>query len=132
MPVDFSVHDVADFPLVRFRPERVADGFSAAWAEEMDRLVGGSRFALLFPSLDIGENPEDYKARGLWLKGNQERLARSCVLLATVEPDDARRAELQAILDKARAGVRRPQILTRDLAEAEARCRHALEAAPAL
>ena len=95
----------------------------------MDRLVEDPPFVLLFPSLDTGEPQEDYKARGLWLKRNHERLARTCRLLATVEPDDARRAELQRLLDKRALAFGVPQVLARDLAEAETRCWHALEGA---
>jgi len=53
----------------------------------------------LFPPLNVCEDPRDNKARGLWRERNPDRLAWSCRLIETVVPGDARRAELQAMLD---------------------------------
>jgi hypothetical protein len=123
---EFGIHDLADFPLVRFRPEMAKEGFASAWMAEMDKLVGGDPFALLFPSMKTGESAEDYKQRGLWLKENHDRLAQACRVLVTVEPDDAKRREIQAVLDKRTRAFGVRQMVAADVAEAEAMCRSAL------
>jgi hypothetical protein len=99
---------------------------------EMETLVNGGPFALLFPSMATGESAEDFKRRGLWLKANHDRLAQTCRVLVTVEPDDAKRAEIQAVLSKRTRAFGVRQMVAPDVDQAEALCRAALaEALPA-
>ncbi|MGY2051201.1 hypothetical protein [Methylobacterium sp. JK268] len=104
----FAIHDVADFPLVRWRPEQVAPGYAAAWEREMEALVAhGAPFVILFAGGRAAEPHEDRVRRGLWLKRHKEALARHCRALITVEPDpEARLAfDAQAALTRRAFGI---------------------------
>ncbi len=96
----FAVHDVSDFPIVRFRREAIAPGYAAIWVAEMEALCNGPVFALIFPAADLSEPHEDFKARGFWLKNNHERLSRRCCLLVMIEADAEKREMLEKSLVK--------------------------------
>lgn len=116
----FTVHDVSDFPLVRFQREAVAPGYSAAWKTEMEALCAGPDFALVFPTAGLNEPHEDYKTRGLWLKQNHERLSLRCRLLVTVEADAEKRAALEKTLVKRGKAFGIEQACVASIAEAHA------------
>jgi len=80
----------------------------------------------LFPPLNVCEDPRDNKARGLWRERNPDRLAWSCRLIETVVPGDARRAELQAMLDSRSRAFGGQKVIARDFSEVEDRCRRAM------
>ncbi len=114
------IHDLSDFPLVRFRSSAAQAGYGVAWCAEMDGLVArAERFVLLFPASDRQESHEDRKVRGLWLKQNKEALAGTCLGLIIVEPDAAKRAEIEAQLPGAVRAFGTPQVVVGSLAEAE-------------
>jgi hypothetical protein len=100
MPFDhFTVHDVADFPIVRSRCEAVVPGYAAPWASEMDALLAHGRpFVMIFPTGRLEEGHEDRKHRGLWLKKNKVALGSLCLSLVTVEPDALTRVAIRAQL----------------------------------
>lgn len=97
-PSHFSIHDVSDFPIVRFRPETAVDGYAPLWENDMDALLRhGEPFVLLFERERGDEAHADRKRRGLWLKHNKVALAAICRGLVCVEADAAERARLQAM-----------------------------------
>jgi hypothetical protein len=94
---DYALFDLSDFPLVIWRSAGLAEGYSARWISDMDRLLErGQLFILLFPDQNDSEAHTDQKARGLWLKANRSSFARLCRAIISIEPDADRRAKRQA------------------------------------
>lgn len=123
----FSLHDIADFPLVRFRSEAADPGYAPAWCAEMNALVERSaRFVLIYPKAEGDEAHEDRKARGVWLKQNKDRLAEVCLGLIVVEPDAAGRAELEAMLPDLVRAFGTPQVVTASMEDAQVLARRML------
>lgn len=92
-PAHFSIHDVSDFPIVRFRPETAVTGYAPLWENDMDALLRhGVPFVLLFEEERSDEAHVDRKRRGLWLKHNKVALAALCRGLVSVEADAEQRA----------------------------------------
>lgn len=97
-PSHFSIHDVSDFPIVRFRPETAVEGYAPLWENDMDALLRhGEPFVMLFEEEGSDEAHVDRKRRGLWLKHHKLALAAICRGLVSIEPDAAQRARLQAM-----------------------------------
>jgi hypothetical protein len=116
---NLSLHDTADFPLVRFRSDIAEAGYGPTWCEEMDYLVEGNKpFVLIYPKAERDETHEDRKVRGAWLKQNKDHLAGTCLALIVVEPDATRRAELKAILPNLVRAFGTPQAATASLEDA--------------
>lgn len=93
----FTVHDLADFPIVHARPEAIVSGYAADWAREMNALIAeGTPFAVVFPTGPFEEDHQDRKYRAIWLKANKRALGRLCVSLIVVEPDGLKRVALKA------------------------------------
>ncbi|USI75131.1 GntR family transcriptional regulator [Sphingomonas morindae] len=123
----FSLHDVTDFPLVRFRSEAADPGYGPAWCAEMDALLEGrARFVLIYPKAERDEAHEDRKARGVWLKQNKDQLVGVCLALIVVEPDPARRAELEAMLPNLVRAFGTPQVATASTEDAQTLARRLL------
>jgi hypothetical protein len=115
------IHDLSDFPLVRFRPEYAQAGYGTAWCAEMDELVARrDRFVLIYPASKRQDSQEDRKVRGLWLKANKEALADLCLGLIIVEPDPVKRAELEALFPGMVRAFGTPQAAVASLPQAEA------------
>lgn len=98
MSVNFEIHDVSEYPFVRFLGDKIKEGFGERWCQEMDALTANSKpFVMLF----IGEQPEeahaDRKIRGAWLKENKTRLADKCLAFLIIEPDADKREKLAAM-----------------------------------
>jgi len=122
-----SLHDIADFPVVRFRSVAADSGYGPAWCAEMDALIeGGARFVLIYPKAERDETHEDRKVRGAWLKQNKDRLAKVCLGLIVVESDAARRAELEAMLPNLVRAFGTPQVATGSMDEAQVLARRLL------
>ena len=97
-PSHFSIHDVSDFPIVRFRPETAVEGYAPLWENDMDALLRhGEPFVMLFEEERSDEAHVDRKRRGLWLKHHKLALAAICRGLVSIEPDAEQRARLQAM-----------------------------------
>ncbi|MDP9901751.1 hypothetical protein [Variovorax ginsengisoli] len=93
---DFTLHDVARFPLVLAKGE-TSPGYAAQWEREMQALLAhGKAFVLVHPQARAEEAHEDRKRRGLWLKQNKQALGACCKAVISVEPDDVRRTALAA------------------------------------
>ena len=114
-PAHFSIHDVSDFPIVRFRPETAVTGYAPLWEDDMDALL---RHGVPFERSD--EAHVDRKRRGLWLKHNKVALAALCRGLVSVEADAKQRARLQAMAAGAikAFGIVQEVAATREQAEA--------------
>lgn len=107
---DFPLHDLGDFPLLRFRGELALPGYAPQWAREMDALLAhGQAFAILFEPPRVEESHEDRRLRAIWLKRNKPQLMRCCRGLASVEPDPQRREALQAMSEGAARAFGVPQ-----------------------
>ena len=120
-PAHFSIHDVSDFPIVRFRPETAVTGYAPLWENDMDALLRhGVPFVLLFEEERSNEAHIDRKRRGLWLKHNKVALAALCRGLVSVEADAEQRARLQAMAAGAMKafGIVQEVAATREQAEA--------------
>ncbi|MDE1996589.1 MAG: hypothetical protein KGI75_29090, partial [Rhizobiaceae bacterium] len=99
MKYRFVLHDVARFPIVIFRSELAQGGFAAAWMREMDALLeGGQPFVIISDAPSRTEDHEDFRARGVWLKANKDKLAIYCKALIHIEPDAERREALSAMV----------------------------------
>jgi hypothetical protein len=93
----------------------------------MDALIEGrARFVLIYPKAERDEAHEDRKVRGAWLKQNKDRLAELCLGLIVVEPDAARRAELEAMLPNLVRAFGTPQVATASMEEAQVLARRLL------
>jgi hypothetical protein len=124
---DFTLHDTTDYPLVRFTVDTAVSGYATRWCEEMDRLVARSKpFVLIYPSGERNEAHEDRVIRGGWLKRNKAALADKCLALIVIEPDAARRAELEAMFPNLVRAFGTPQAARASAAEAEALARYLL------
>jgi hypothetical protein len=124
---NLSLHDTADFPLVRFRSDIAEAGYGPAWCADMDALVeGNAPFVLVYPKAERDEAHEDRKVRGAWLKQNKDQLAGTCLALIVVEPDAARRADLEAMLPNLVRAFGTPQVATASLEDAELAARRLL------
>lgn len=117
----FAIHDVSDFPIVRFRPETAIEGYAALWENDMDALLRhGEPFVMLFEQQRSDEAHVDRKRRGLWLKHHKVALAAICRGLVAIEADAQQRARLQAMAAGAMKafGIMQEVVATRDEAEA--------------
>ena len=117
----FSIHDVSDFPIVRFRPETAVEGYAPLWENDMDALLRhGEPFVMLFEQERSDEAHVDRKRRGLWLKHNKLALAAICRGLVSIEANAEERARLQAMAAGAMKafGIVQEVAATRDEADA--------------
>lgn len=122
----FTQHDVRDFPVVRFTGA-TTEGYAALWCAEMDRLLTNDRrFVLIYPQRNREEAHADRVARGQWLKRNKAALAARCLALIVVEPDAARRAEMEAMFPNLVKAFGTPQVTRATAAEAESLARFLL------
>ncbi len=127
MPFTTEIHDVSDFPIVRFLPEKVHEGYGDAWCTEMDALlVRNAPFVLIYLAAEREEGHGDRKKRGAWLKANKEALAGKCLALIIVEPDAEKRAQLEAMFPNLVRAFGTPQAACATQAEAEALGHHVL------
>lgn len=120
-PAHFSIHDVSDFPIVRFRPETAVAGYAPLWENDMDALLRhGEPFVLLFEEERNEEAHVDRKRRGLWLKHNKVALAAICRGLVSVEGDAQKRVQMQAMAAGAMKafGILQEVAATREQADA--------------
>ncbi|MGK5070788.1 hypothetical protein D3C81_382660 [compost metagenome] len=120
-PAHFSIHDVSDFPIVRFRPETAVEGYAPLWENDMDALLRhGAPFVMLFEEKRSDEAHADRKRRGLWLKHHKVALAAICRGLVSIEPDGEKRAQLQAMAAGAMKafGILQEVAATREQADA--------------
>ena len=120
-PAHFSIHDVSDFPIVRFRPETAVAGYAPLWENDMDALLRhGEPFVMLFEEERSDEAHVDRKRRGLWLKHNKVALAAICRGLVSIEADAEQRARLKAMAaDAIKAfGIVQEVAATREQADA--------------
>ncbi|WP_454255673.1 hypothetical protein [Pseudomonas sp. Marseille-Q8238] len=117
---DFTLHDVDDFPLVRFRGEAAIPGYAPVWADELEALLAhGERFVILYGAMRQDESHEDRKSRGLWLKRRKAELGRYCAGLVSVVADAQAREAMQPKLDGAVRAFGVAQVLAADAEEAE-------------
>ena len=117
----YAIHDVSDFPIVRFRPETAVEGYAPLWENDMDALLRhGEPFVMLFEEERSDEAHVDRKRRGLWLKHHKAALAAICRGLVSIEADAQQRARLQAMAVGAMKafGIVQEVAATRDEAEA--------------
>ncbi|WP_139311757.1 GntR family transcriptional regulator [Xaviernesmea oryzae] len=122
------MHDLAAYPLVHFVGDTTVAGYATRWCEEMDQLLAGSQpFVLIYPPGERDEAHQDRVIRGGWLKRNKARLADICLALIVIEPDAARRADLEAMFPNLVKAFGTPQAARGSASEAEALARHLLE-----
>lgn len=117
----YAIHDVSDFPIVRFRPETAVEGYAPLWENDMDALLRhGEPFVMLFEQERSDEAHVDRKRRGLWLKHHKAALAAICRGLVSIEADAQQRARLQAMAAGAMKafGIVQEVAATRDEADA--------------
>ena len=117
----YAIHDVSDFPIVRFRPETAVEGYAPLWENDMDALLRhGEPFVMLFEQERSDEAHVDRKRRGLWIKHHKAALAAICRGLVSIEADAQQRARLQAMAVGALKafGIVQEVAATRDEAEA--------------
>ena len=117
----YAIHDVSDFPIVRFRPETAVEGYAPLWENDMDALLRhGVPFVMLFEQERSDEAHVDRKRRGLWLKHHKAALAAICRGLVSIEADAQQRARLQAMAAGAMKafGIVQEVAATRDEADA--------------
>lgn len=94
----------------------------------MDRLIATDMpFVMIYPPRRHEEAHADRVARGQWLKHNKAALAARCLALIVIEPDAARRAELEAVFPGLVKAFGTPQATRATAAEAEALARHLLD-----
>ncbi|WP_238897680.1 GntR family transcriptional regulator [Achromobacter xylosoxidans] len=122
-----KVHDTSDFPIVRFDGASIYDGYGSAWCAEMDELVArGKPFVLIYVAGGPEEAQDDRVKRGVWLKTHKETLGDTLLALIHVEPEPAKRAQLEAMLPKLVQAFGTPQAARATHADAEALARHVL------
>ncbi|AIT05374.1 hypothetical protein MC45_01965 [Sphingomonas taxi] len=122
----YTLYDVRDYPIVRFVGE-ATEGYATRWCAEMDRLLAdGGRFVLIYPPRRQEEAHADRVARGQWLKHNKTALAERCLAVIAIEPDAARRAEMEAMYPNLVKAFGTPQAVRATAAEAERLARHLL------
>ncbi|WOD30017.1 GntR family transcriptional regulator [Alloalcanivorax xenomutans] len=94
---DFEIHDISAFPVVRFFPESLPEGYALRWEEEMDALIAQPEpFVVLLGNAEVAEEThQDRKRRTLWLKRNRDALARACKGMVGVQPNAAKRLVMQ-------------------------------------
>ena len=127
MPQQPIVHDASDFPLVHFDGASIYDGYAAAWCAEMDEFVArGKPFVLIYTAGGPEEAQDDRVKRGAWLKTHKGALEGSLLALIHVEPEPAKRAQLEAMLPKLVQAFGTPQAARASRADAEALGRHIL------
>ncbi|SAI59643.1 Uncharacterised protein [Bordetella ansorpii] len=96
-PSIFAVHDIREFPFVVFDQAAAKPGHALQWEAEMVALMRHAQpFVVVYDQLDTDETHEDRKHRGVWLKRNKEPLGLVCKALISIEPDNERRAGIQA------------------------------------
>jgi hypothetical protein len=117
---EFSLHDMANFPIVRVRMQDLPTGYARTWTEEMDALLQqGQPFALVFLDAREEESHEDRKLRIQWLKAHKTPLTALCRGFVGVEPNAMKRLAKRAqgaVLGKT-FGLR--FLVARDAQEAE-------------
>lgn len=101
MPLDpnlFAIHDIRELPFVVFNQAAAEPGYARDWAAEMTALIThGQPFVVIYDQLTRDETHEDRKQRAVWLKQNKAALAQVCKALVSIEPSEARRAEVRAM-----------------------------------
>ncbi|CAH2791250.1 MAG: hypothetical protein CBARDMAM_2853 [uncultured Caballeronia sp.] len=94
----FRIHNVSAFPYVVFDGLAMTPSYASEWAKEMDALVEfGKPFVVVYERMHAGEDHEDRKLRGKWLKLNEHALSLCCKAVISIEPDEARREEIRVI-----------------------------------
>ncbi|WP_241122848.1 hypothetical protein [Achromobacter xylosoxidans] len=130
-PKTFTIHDIREFPFVVFDQAAAQPGYASQWEAEMVALIqNGQPFVVVYDQLRADETHEDRKHRGVWLKHNKESLGQVCKALISIEPDEARRAEVAAMSEIAvkAFGIPHEAVATRDAALVAARRLTASEA----
>lgn len=130
-PKTFTIHDIREFPFVVFDQAAAQPGYASQWEAEMVALLqNGQPFVVVYDQLRGDETHEDRKHRGVWLKHNKEPLGQVCKALISIEPGDARRAEVAAMSEIAvkAFGIPHEVVGTRDEALVAARRLTASEA----
>ncbi|QBP14119.1 GntR family transcriptional regulator [Cupriavidus metallidurans] len=120
------VHDLKDFPIVRFDAASIYEGYGDRWCDEMDELLARNQpFVLIY--LAIGdESDADRFKRGAWLKRNKDAMALNLLALIHVEPNEEKRQKLQTMLPKLVVAFGTPQAARASVSEAEALARQLL------
>ena len=129
-PDNFSIHDISQFPLVIFNPAAAIAGYAPRWEQEITALMQHrQRFVVVYDQLRTEESQADRKHRGIWLKHNKAALASVCLALISVEPDAARREQIQAMGAMAVKAFGVAHVAVASLAEAQERTQGLLSAA---
>jgi hypothetical protein len=92
----FVLHDVSEFPIVRFDTSRARPGYAPRWIAEMEAVLArGEPFVLVAGGV-VEDGPGDRKARSLFLKSHRAELARWCRAIVGIEPNPIARAARKA------------------------------------
>ncbi|WP_349959652.1 hypothetical protein [Rhizobium sp. ZPR3] len=91
-PTVFAFHDVSLWPIVRQSAASVQPGYSKQWEREMDALLD---LSMPFVVIMEGDEHEDRKARGIWLKKNKTALATVCRAVIGIEASIIKRTAMQ-------------------------------------
>ncbi|MGQ3672215.1 hypothetical protein ACT6QG_07460 [Xanthobacter sp. TB0136] len=127
MSHEFRLHDISDFPLVRFDATAMYEGYGAVWCTEMEALIArDAPFVLVYRATEDEETHEDRKTRGIWMKANKNALAEKCRAFIIIEPDAGRRAEMEAMFPNLVRAFGTPQAARATREEAETLGRHVL------
>lgn len=122
---DFTVHDLADFPVVRMR--RVWPGYASQWETEMNALMAQTApFVVIFDDRAPAEVHEDRRVRGLWLKRNKTDLGKICRAVIAVEADPVTRMAMQAQALAAGKAFGLAMVIASSVSEAEEKARELL------
>ena len=92
----FALHDVSEFPVVRFDTSRAAPGYAATWVSEMEALLTLGLPFVLVATGSVKDSAADREACSLFLQSRHTDLARRCRAIVGVEPNAAARAARSA------------------------------------
>ncbi|UWS65535.1 MULTISPECIES: hypothetical protein [Pseudomonas] len=104
--MDYRLHDVTQFPFVSLKASSCYPGYSSQWGAEMEALLDSNQpFVVAYEPGSSQETPEDYKARGLWLKQNKARFAGRCAAMIAIMPDASDREDFKKNAEKRTKGM---------------------------
>lgn len=94
----YLLHDTSRLPAVIFIAHNATPGYARRWIEETEALMAdGHPYVVVYDQPRLDEAPEDRAKRAVWLKANKVALAKVCKGLVSIDPDDVRRAEIDAM-----------------------------------
>ena len=117
-----KIHDVGDFPLVRFQPDVLPAGYSDTWCDDMELLLERKEKFVIVSSINglPDESYEDRLKRVEWLKTGKIRCKDVLLAIIHVVPDAGKRAEIESIATSLFKIFNAPHFVTSCQEDAEA------------